>query len=89
MCPLLSVSVNVIRAWPQGGDPNRKQLTDAQLMALMRSILAEVKCAYGSLRMLDELRARGFRVGKARVERLMREHVILPWFHVHQIVGTF
>jgi transposase InsO family protein len=26
--------------------------------------------------MLDELRARGFRVGKTRVERLMREHDI-------------
>ena len=26
--------------------------------------------------MVDELRARGFRVGKARVERLMREHEI-------------
>jgi putative transposase len=76
MCALLSVSLNGFRAWLRGGDPDRKRLTDAQLVALMRAIHAEVKCAYGSPRMLDELRGRGFRVGKTRVERLMREHGI-------------
>lgn len=74
MCSLLQVSVNGFRAWLRGGSPDRKRLTDAQLVALMGGIQAEVKCAYGSPRMLDELRGRGFRVGKARVERLMREH---------------
>jgi putative transposase len=76
MCSLLSVSLNGFRAWLRGGDPDRKRLTDAQLVALMRAIHAEVKCAYGSPHMLDELRARRFRVGKTRVERLMREHGI-------------
>ena len=76
MCALLGVSVNGFRAWLRGGSPDRKRLSDAQLVALMRAIHAEVKCAYGSPRMLDELRGRGFRVGKARVERLMREHGI-------------
>jgi putative transposase len=75
-CSLLSVSVNGYRAWLRGGDPDRKRLTDTQLVALIRAIHAEVKCAYGSPRMLDELRGRGFRVGKTRVERLMREHGI-------------
>ena len=59
-----------------GGSPDRKRLTDAQLLALIGAIHAEVKGAYGSPRMLEELRGRGFRVGKARVERLMREHDI-------------
>lgn len=36
----------------------------------------EVKAAYGSPRMRRELRDRGFPVGKARVERLMRAHDI-------------
>jgi len=76
MCALLSVSLNGFRAWLRGGDPERKRLTDAQLVALMAAIHAEVKGAYGSPRMLEELRGRGFRVGKARVERLMREHEI-------------
>jgi putative transposase len=76
MCRLLEVSLNGFRAWLRGGDPDRKRLTDVQLVALMRAIHAEVKCAYGSPRMLEELRGRGFRVGKTRVERLMREHGI-------------
>ena len=76
MCALLAVSVNGFRAWLRGGNPDRKRLTDAQLLALMRAIHAEVKGAYGSPRMLEELRGRGFAVGKTRVERLMREHDI-------------
>src|SRR5512145_950773 len=76
MCALRSVSLNGFRAWLRGGSPDRQRLTDAQLVALLRAIHAEVKCAYGSTRMLAELRARGFRVGKTRVERLMREHDI-------------
>ena len=76
LCTLLEVSLSGFRAWRRGGSPGRKRLSDAQLVVLMRAIHAEVKCAYGSPRMLDELRARGFRVGKTRVERLMREHGI-------------
>jgi putative transposase len=76
MCALLAVSVNGFRAWLRGGSPQRKRLTDAQLVALMRAIHAQVKGAYGSPRMVEELRGRGFRVGKTRVERLMREHDI-------------
>ena len=76
MCALLMVSVNGFRAWLRGGSVDRERPTDAQLVALMRAIHAEVKWAYGSPRMYDELRERGFRVGKTRVERLMREHGI-------------
>jgi putative transposase len=76
MCALLAVSLSGFRAWLRGGSPDRQRLSDAQVVALIRAIHAEVKCAYGSPRMLDELRARGFAVGKARVERLMREHDI-------------
>jgi putative transposase len=76
MCALLAVSVNGFRAWLRGGSIDRERPTDTQLVALIRAIHAEVKCAYGSPRMYDELRGRGFRVGKTRVERLMREHGI-------------
>jgi transposase InsO family protein len=53
-----------------------KRLTDAQMLALIRAIHAELKGAYGSPRITEELRARGFPAGKARVERLMRENGI-------------
>jgi putative transposase len=60
----------------RGGCPQRKRLTNAQLLALMRAIHKELKGAYGSPRMMRELHARGFPVGKERVERLMRENGI-------------
>jgi transposase InsO family protein len=76
MCAVLGVSISGYRAWKRGGTPNRKRLTDAQMLALIRAIHAELKGAYGSPRMVRELRARGFSAGKERVERLMRENGI-------------
>ena len=74
LCEALEVSVSGYRAWKRGGTADRLGLTDSQLLILLQSIQAEVKGAYGSPRMVRELRARGFRVSQARVERLMREH---------------
>jgi putative transposase len=76
LCEVLEVSVSGYRAWKRGGTPDRKRLTDPQVLALIRAIHAEVKRAYGSPRMTRELRRRGFAVGEARVERLMRENDI-------------
>ena len=76
MCPVLSVSVSGYRAWKRGGTPDRCRLTDAQMLALVRAIHDELKGAYGSPRMMLELRARGFSASKDRVERLMRENGI-------------
>ncbi|WP_088579080.1 IS3 family transposase [Burkholderia ubonensis] len=71
LCEVLCVSVNGYRAWKRGGTPERQRLTDAQLLTLIRTIHAEVKGAYGSPRMTEEVRSRGFPASKARVERLM------------------
>lgn len=76
MCPVLAVSVSGYRAWKRGGKADRRRLTDAQLLALIHAIHDELKAAYGSPRMVLELRARGFSASKTRVERLMREHGI-------------
>ena len=76
MCDVLNVSVSGYRAWKRGGAPNRKRLTGSQMLALIRAIHAELKGAYGSPRMVRELRVRGFSASKERVERLMREHGI-------------
>jgi len=74
MCAVLDVSISGYRAWKRGGSPDRKQLTDVQMLAVIGSIHAELKGAYGSPRMMRELRQRGFSAGKERVERLMREN---------------
>ena len=76
LCRVLGVSESGYRAWKRGGKPGRKRLTDAQMLALIRAIHAELKGAYGSPRMVRELRNRGFSASKARVERLMRENGI-------------
>ena len=76
LCTVLAVSESGYRAWKQGGTRDRKWLTDAQLLALIRAIHDELKGAYGSPRMVRELRGRGFPASKPRVERLMREHGI-------------
>jgi transposase InsO family protein len=46
------------------------------MLALIRAIHDELKGAYGSPRMVLELRARGFSASKTRVERLMRKNGI-------------
>ena len=76
LCEVLDVSVSGYRAWKRGGKPERTRLTDPQAVALMKSIHAQVKAAYGSRRMHRELQGRGHRIGLRRVERLMRENGI-------------
>lgn len=92
MCEVLAVSVSGYRAWRRGGTPDSTRLTDPQAVALMRSIHAEVKAAYGSRRMHRELKDRGHRIGITRVERLMREHgiraVSVPQSHLEPTAGV-
>ena len=76
ICDVLDVSISGYRAWKRGGRPDRKRLTDAQMLALIQAIHAEIKGAYGSPRMVRELRARSFSASKERIERLMRENGI-------------
>lgn len=76
LCDILGVSIGGYRAWKRGGTPDRKRLADIQMLAMIRAIHAEVKGAYGSPRMVRELRLRGHSARKRRVERLMRTHGI-------------
>jgi len=76
LCDVLDVSISGYRAWKRGGTPDRKRLSDGQMLVLIRSIHAELKGAYGSPRMVRELRARAFSASKERVERLMRDNRI-------------
>lgn len=76
MCETLTVSISGYRAWKRGGTVIRKRLTDTQMLALIRAIHTQLKGAYGSPRMVKEIRGRGFPAGKERIERLMRENGI-------------
>lgn len=76
MCRVLDVSESGYRSWKSGGKPQRKRLTDAQMLALIQAIHEEFKAAYGSPRIVRELRLRGFPASKPRVERLMQENGI-------------
>ena len=54
----------------------RRCIADTALLVHIRAIHAEVKAEYGWPRVWKELRARGIRVGKTRVQRLMQQHGI-------------
>jgi putative transposase len=79
-CEVLEVSASGYFTWARQhkakrpGPPGR--YTDEALLAHMRAIHAEVKQEYGWPRMHKELVARGVRVGKERVRRLMHQHGI-------------
>jgi hypothetical protein len=76
LCRALSVSQSGYHSWKRGARANRKRLTDGQLLTLIRMIHAELKGAYGSPRMADEIRSSGFPARERRLARLMCENSI-------------
>jgi transposase InsO family protein len=56
--------------------PVRRGISDDALLAHIKAIHAQVKGEYGWPRMWKELLARGIRVGKERVRKLMKQHGI-------------
>jgi putative transposase len=73
MCRVLGVSRSGFHAW-EGRAPSARRLEDERLLVRIRSIHDENRRVYGSPRVHAELHlADGVRVGRKRVERLMRE----------------
>lgn len=72
MCEHLDVSRSGYYAWLERPAPTRAA-EDAEIAAEITAAHARSRKTYGSPRIHAELRARGRRVGKKRVERLMRE----------------
>jgi putative transposase len=76
LCTVLEVSRSGYYAWvDRPAAP--KTIADAHLVLEIRAALVRGRGAYGSPRIHRELRARGIRVGKKRIERLMRENDIV------------
>ena len=81
ICEVLNVSVSGYfehqrrRAQAQPSGPGGRHGNE-ELLAHIRAIHAEVKGEYGWPRVWKELVARGIRVGKDRVQRLMHTHGI-------------
>ena len=79
-CDVLEVSASGYFTWQRRRGCERAgpsgRYSDEALLAHMRAIHTEVKGEYGWPRMHKELLARGIRVGKERVRRLMQQHGI-------------
>ena len=73
MCRVLGVTKSGFYAWAKRPKPPRAK-RDAQLAAEVAAVHKRSRKAYGSPRVHAELKARGVRIGKKRVERLMREN---------------
>ena len=73
MAGLLSVSRSGYYGW-RSRPACRRSVMDGQLVDEIHAIQDEYKYRYGSPRVGEELRRRGYRVGENRVARLMREH---------------
>ena len=83
ICQVLGVSTSgYFEHWRRKGacsassNGTSKRINDTALLVHIKAIHAEVKGEYGWPRMFRELVARGMRVGKARVQRMMRQHGI-------------
>lgn len=71
MCRLLGVSRSGFHAWERR-PPSERALADARLSELIAVIHRESRGTYGARRVHAALRQQGIRVGRKRVERLMR-----------------
>jgi putative transposase len=73
LCEVLGVSRSGFNAWLRR-TPSQRWLDDVRLFELIHQVHEESDGSYGSPRIHAELRHRGVRVGRKRVERLMRRH---------------
>jgi putative transposase len=75
ICRVLGVTKSGFYAWVKRPKPARAK-RDAQLAATVAAVHQRSRRTYGSPRVHRELKARGVRVSKKRIERLMRENGI-------------
>jgi putative transposase len=71
MCRMLGVSRSGFHAW-ESRPPSDRALNDAWLSERIRAMHERSRNSYGARRIHLDLREEGVRVGRKRVERLMR-----------------
>jgi putative transposase len=76
MAEVLRVSRSGFYAWLHR-PPSARAERDAEITEAVRVSHAESDGSYGALQVHADLRESGFRVGKNRVARLMRQHGII------------
>lgn len=79
LCDSLGVSPSSYYAWRKY-EPSKRDLADAQMAAKVRAIYHEHRGRYGSPRVFNELKSRGEKVSRKRIERLMRQEGICGTF---------
>jgi putative transposase len=77
LCEVLQVSRSGYYAW-NGREPSQRQQEDAVLTEEISAIFHDNRCCYGSPRIHAALKQAGYRVGRKRVARLMRQAGIRP-----------
>ena len=75
MCIVLGVSRSGYYAW-SSRKPSKRQRANEGLLTHIREIHTRSRRLYGSPRITAELNERGYRCGKNRVARLMKDHAI-------------
>jgi len=86
MCKVFKVSRSGFYAW-QNHMPSKRDNENRMLLCEIMRVHERSKASYGSPRMTDELRARGFDVSRPRVARLMRKNGIRA-VHAKKFVVT-
>jgi putative transposase len=76
LCRVLGVSPSGYRAWARG-PATARATADTALTVAIRAVHAASRGTYGSPRVHAALRAEGWRVGRKRVARLMREALLV------------
>lgn len=75
MCKVLNVSRSAYYRW-RNSLPSKRHNENRMLVSEIRKIHKHSKATYGSPRITEELKARGFTVSRPRVARLMKEQGI-------------
>ncbi len=88
MCRLLGVSRSGFHAWEQR-KPSARTVEDERLMAQIRSMHERSGGSYGARRIHLDLREEGERLGRKRVERLMRANGLSGYVKRRKFRTTF
>ena len=78
MTEVMKVSRGGYYEWVKNGCKSRRQTEDEQYLELIRIEFDKSRQTYGPRRLAKELKKNGQRIGRRRVEEIMRENNIVP-----------